>query len=215
MAVRTGAFRRAIGLFVPPRSELRRGSDRLEVAVRWVLLLAGLLLLPVALAAGGEVTARLGAQAAVEQGERRPVVAEVLPAGSPGAPVGGDVTSAPLLGGADPASDVVRAPVRWIAADGLPRTGLARVPDTTRPGDTRVLWVDAADRPTPPPMPPTAPGAHGAMVTAFLLVIDLTASLVLLAGLRHVLDRSRLRSWERAWRRFSDPEPEPEPDRQH
>lgn len=66
-------------------------------------------------------------------------------------------------------------------------------------------------------MPSTAPGAHGALVTVSLLLIDLTVSLVLLAGLRHVLDRARLRSWDRARRRFADPEPEsdrePDPDR--
>ncbi|MDD7939451.1 hypothetical protein PHK61_13580 [Actinomycetospora lutea] len=220
MGARTGAARRAVGLFVPPRSTLRRGSDRLEVAARWVLLLAGLLLLPAALAAGGEVTARLAATAAIEQDERHAVIAEVLPRPTRHPPAGGDVASRPVGDGAsDPSSDVVRAPVRWLGADGFPRTGLARVPEGTAPGERRVLWVDAADRPTPPPMPSTAPGAHGALVTAFLLITDLTLSLVLLAGLRHVLDRARLRSWDRAWRRFADPEPEPDlepdPDRRH
>ncbi|MEJ2864705.1 Rv1733c family protein [Actinomycetospora flava] len=212
MGARTGAVRRAVGVLVPPRSALRRPSDRLEVTARWVLLLTGLLLLPLALAAGGEVTARLGAQAAIEHGERHPVTAVVLPTPTQGTPAGGDVASAPADGWTDRSTDIVRTPVRWTGADGTPRTGLARVPDTTVPGETRVLWVDAADRPTPPPMPPTAPGAHGALVTGFLLLIHLTVSLVLLAGLRHVLDRARLRSWDRAWRRFTDPEPDPEPD---
>jgi hypothetical protein len=213
MGARTGPARRAIGLFVPPRSALRRGSDRLEVAARWVLLTVGLVLLPLALAAGGEVTARLAATAAVEQEERHPVLAVVQPSASRNLPPGGDVASRPAYDGSDPSSDVVRAPVRWLGADGLPRTGLARVPEGTAPGETRVMWVDAADRPRPPPMPPTAPGAHGAMVTVFLLLIDLTVSLLLLAGLRQVLDRARFRAWDRAWRRFADPEPEP--DRRH
>ena len=105
MSARTGVARRAVGLFVPPRSTLRRGSDRLEVAARWVLLIAGLLLLPVALAAGAEVTARLAVTAANEQEERHPVIAEVLPAASRDLPAGGDVSSRPLHDGADPATD--------------------------------------------------------------------------------------------------------------
>lgn len=202
---RAGAVRRAAGLFVPPRSALRRGSDRLEVAARWLVLVAGLLLTPVALAAGGEVTARLAAEAAIEQEQRRPVVAEVRPAGD--AAAGADVASTPGPEAlSDPATDVVRAPVRWTAADGSLRTALARVPETARPGEQRVIWVDAADRPAPPPMPSTAPRAHGAMVTVFLLLVHLVVSLVLLAGLRHLLDRARLWSWDRAWRRFTDPE---------
>ncbi|MFC5139986.1 hypothetical protein ACFPK1_17230 [Actinomycetospora rhizophila] len=217
MGARTGPARGAIALFVPPRSALRRGSDRLEVAARWVLLIAGLVLLPVALSVGGEVTARLTVTAAIEQGERHPVLAVVQPSASRDLPPGADVASRPAHDGSDPSTDVVRVPVRWLGADGLPRTGLARVPEGTAPGETRVLWVDAADRPTPPPMPATAPGAHGAMVTVFLLLIGLTVSLLLLAGLRHVLDRARLRAWDRAWRRFTDPEPDPdpEPDRRH
>lgn len=53
----SGAGGWAVGLFVPKPSALRRLSDRVEVAARWVLLLVGLLFIPVALTVGSAVTA--------------------------------------------------------------------------------------------------------------------------------------------------------------
>src|SRR4051812_13454334 len=98
-----GAVRRWIRLFVPPRSALRRGSDRVEAAARWVLLLVGLLLLPVALTAGGGAATHAAAAGA----ERHAVTGQVLAAP--------DTTSAARP---DVAPAGLRAPVGWIAADG-------------------------------------------------------------------------------------------------
>ena len=56
----TGAVSRAIRLFLPKRSSLRRRSDGIELTARWVLLLVGLVVVPVALTIGSEVTAASG-----------------------------------------------------------------------------------------------------------------------------------------------------------
>lgn len=193
----TEATRRWIGAFVPRRSELRRRSDRIEVGARWVLLLLGLLFLPVALAVGSETTARLEPQVAVQQAERHQVTATV--------------TAEPerLADGQDDAVTAVwRAPVRWIAADGTERVARADVPSGARPGDVAVLWVDGRDRPTPPPMRADQPAAQGVFVTVCLVLAELVVSLLLLAALRWVLDRARLRAWDDAWRRFAGPDKE-------
>ncbi|PVZ06289.1 Rv1733c family protein [Actinomycetospora cinnamomea] len=193
----TGAVQRAFRLLVPKRSELRRRSDRIEVAARWVLLLLGLFLVPVALAVGSQVTANLGPQVAEQRAERHQVTGVVLAEPGPAAAYGTEV-----------ASTEVRAPVRWIAADGTPRVALVRVPDTAEAGDPRTLWVDAADRPTIAPMTPGYPETQGFLTTLVILLGDLLVSLFLLAGLRWVLDRIRLREWEAAWRRFTGPDHE-------
>ncbi len=193
----TGAVQRAIGLFVPKRSDLRRRSDKAEVTARWVLLLVGLLLVPVALAIGSQVTADLAPQAAAQRAERHQVSAELL-------------ADPDQLGSlrTDVAADEARAPVRWIAGDGTPRVVQVRVPATARTGDTRVLWVDAHDRPTIAPVSPNYPEAQGFLTTAVILLGDLVVSLGLLAGLRWLLDRARLRAWDAAWRRFTGPDHE-------
>jgi hypothetical protein len=190
----TEAVRRAIGAFVPRRSELRRRSDRIEVGARWALLLLGLLLVPVALSIGSEVTARLEPQVAAQQADRRTVRAEVLDAPTDEAP--------------ESAAGSWRAPAAWIAADGTRRVAPIRVPAEVRTGDVRTIWVDTQDRLTAAPMPPGHPAGQGFLTTMTILLGDLVLSLVLLAGLRWVLDRARLREWEAAWRRFTGPDHE-------
>jgi hypothetical protein len=193
----SGAVERAIGLFVPKRSELRRSSDRIEVVARWAVLLVGLLFLPAALTVGSELAASQQVTAAAQRAERHPVTAEVLAEPDSAAVARPDITP-----------DGLRAPVRWIAADGTTRVALVRVPSTARPGDSRVLWVDRDDRPTAAPPSPGDPAEQG-FLTAMLLVIgDLLVSLFLLAALRWVLDRARLRAWDAAWRRFTGPDQE-------
>jgi hypothetical protein len=192
----TGAVQRAIGLFVPKRSDLRRRSDKAEVAARWVLLLVGLLVVPVALAIGSQVSADLVPQVAMQRAERHEVSAEVV--------------ADPARPGSSPTDvwDEARAPVRWIAADGTPRVALVRVPATARTGDTRVLWVDAHDRPTIAPVAPNYAQAQGFLTTAVIVLGDLLVSLALLAGLRWLLDRARSRAWDAAWRRSTGPDHE-------
>ncbi len=157
----------------------------------------GLLLVPVALAIGSQVTADLVPQVAAQRDERHEVSAEVL--------ADPDRLSSSRT---DVVSDEARAPVRWIAGDGTPRVALVRVPDTARPGDTRVLRVDGHDRPTTPPMTANYPQVQGFLTTAVILLGDLLVSLALLAGLRWLLDRARLRAWDAAWRRFTGPDHE-------
>jgi hypothetical protein len=193
----TGAAQRVIRSLVPKRSALRRRSDRLEVAARWVLLLVGLLVVPVALAVGSQVTADLTPQVAAQRADRHEVVGVVL------APPQRTDSSAPDVVAGD-----WRAPVRWTATDGTPRVALLRVPATTRVGDPRALWVDAGDRPTNAPLHADYPGAQGFLTALVILLGDLLLSLALLAGLRWVLDRARLRAWDEAWRRYAGPDHE-------
>jgi hypothetical protein len=193
----TAALQRAIGLFVPRRSALRRRSDRIELAVRWVLLIVGLLLLPIALTAGSEASASTAALAEAQRAQLHQVSAEVLAGPDTGSPVRPDATA----GGP-------QASVRWIAGDGTPRVALVRAPSSTRAGDARTIWVDRADRPAPAPLEPGDAATQGALTVMLVVLGDLVVSWLLLGALRVVLDRRRLREWDAAWRRFSGPDHE-------
>ncbi|GAA4731331.1 Rv1733c family protein [Actinomycetospora chibensis] len=193
----TGAVYRAIGLFLPKRSSLRRRSDGIELTARWVLLLVGLIIVPVALTIGSEVTAALAPQVEEQWAERHQVTATVLERPVNHNSARSDVTDQDR-----------RAAVGWRAADGTMREAEVHVGLSARPGDPRVLWVDRADRPTPPPITASYPAAQGLLVTIAILLGDLLISLALLIGLRWVLDRMRLRAWEAAWRRFTGPDTE-------
>ncbi|WP_433038271.1 Rv1733c family protein [Actinomycetospora sp. CA-053990] len=193
----TGAVSRAIGLFLPKRSSLRRRSDGIELTSRWVLLLVGLIIVPVALTIGSEVTAALAPQVEEQWAERHQVTATVVARPENHNSARSDVTA-----------DDLRAPVRWRAADGTMRVSEIRVGPTARPGDSRVLWVDREDRPTLAPITASYPVEQGLLTTVAILLGDLLISLSLLVGLRWVLDRMRLRAWEAAWRRFTGPDHE-------
>lgn len=192
-----GAVYRAIGLFLPRRSSLRRRSDGIELVARWVLLLVGLIVIPVALTIGSEVTAALAPQVEEQRAERHQVNATVLARSEDHNSARSDVTD-----------DDLRAPVRWTAADGTAREAEVRVGPTARPGDPRVLWVDREDRPVPAPLTASYPAAQGLLTTVAILLGDLLISLALLVGLRRFLDRIRLRAWDAAWRRFTGPDTE-------
>lgn len=193
----TGAAYRAIGLFLPKRSSLRRRSDGIELTARWVLLLVGLLVVPVALTIGSEVAAALAPQVEEQWAERHQVSATVVARPENHNSARSDVTD-----------DDLRAPVRWTAADGTTREAEVRVGPTARPGDSRVVWVDREDRPTLPPITASYPAAQGLLTAVAIVLGDLVISLALLVGLRRVLDRFRLRAWEAAWRRFTGPDSE-------
>ena len=88
---------------------------------------------------------------------------------------------------------------------GAERVYRVPVPASARPGDVRVLWVDGEDRPTRAPMPESYAAGQGILATLLVLLGGLLVSLALLAGLRWYLDRLRLRAWDEAWRRFTEP----------
>jgi hypothetical protein len=162
-----------------------------------VLLLVGLLLVPVALAVGSDVTARLAPQVAVQQADRHQITGEVL-----AAPGDADGTRT------ETADHQWRAPVRWVGVDGTVRVSDVRVPSHIRPGDARMLWVDREDRLVAAPMTPDRPAAQGFLTAVLILVGDLVGSWLLLVALRWVLDRARFRAWDAAWRRFTGPDTE-------
>ena len=193
----TGAVSRAIGLFLPKRSSLRRRSDGIELTARWVLLLVGLVVVPVALTIGSEVTAAFGPRVEEQWAERHQVTATVLARPEDHNAARSDVID-----------DDRRAPVRWTAADGTPRVAEIRVGPTTRSGEPRVLWVDREDRPTHAPLTASYAVGRGFLVTMTILLGDLLISLALFTGLRRLLDRIRLRAWDTAWRRFTGPDHE-------
>jgi hypothetical protein len=188
-------LRRALGLLVPPRSALRRRSDRIEVAARWVALVLTLLVGPVALWSGGEVTARSTPQVSVEHAERHQVSAEVLRAPAKGSVSARDVGT------------LHRGParVRWVAADGTERVAAVHLAGGAEVGDHAPVWVDRADRPVPAPLDPTEPAVRGVYAALLLLAGDVLLALGAMAVVRRALDRGRLRAWELAWRRLSTP----------
>ncbi|MCF6525357.1 hypothetical protein [Streptomyces sp. JJ36] len=171
---------------------LRRRSDVVEA---WVLL-AALLLAGVGAVCAGVLAGKAVQSAAETQREQRQRVRAVVPEGSlpePGNPAREERRRA---SGGD---DTLPATLRWTAPDGTTQQGTVRVPADVAAGDTVPLWVDEEGRRTAAPPGPALTAFH-AVLAGLLAAGGLTAVVLgLQRAARGVLDRHRLRQWERAW----------------
>lgn len=185
-----GRCRRAVRRLLVGAGPLKRGTDRVEMASRLVVLLILLATAPVALAAGNATQHRLAAVAAQQAAERHAVRAEIIrtrpiQAGSGEPDFSGPVTA-----------DAV---VRWPTPTGGTRTATQVVPVYLGVGDTVTVWLTRDGERTTEPLDPAAVQGEG-------LGIGLTVALVLPVTawalhelLRWLLDRRRMRQWATGW----------------
>jgi hypothetical protein len=168
------------------REPLYRRCDVAHVRSTLVLTILTLLLVPLAILAAVDARATSGEATRNRQLAREHRVSAVLTTKPPQA--------------ARPGAETVAASVRWIAADGVARTGTAQVPPGGSAGDTTHIWLDAAGRPATPPL------AHSAIVadevTAGMMAF--AGSVMLMAGAygleEWLVSRRRTLAWERDWR---------------
>ncbi|MGK3938299.1 hypothetical protein RKD19_001045 [Streptomyces canus] len=96
-------------------------------------------------------------------------------------------------------ADRAWAHVRWTAADGTPRTGVARVDSTSRAGSTTRVWLDAEGRLVPEPATAGEAEFQGAVLGA-AAAVGTGAAVLLLGGLACArLDRRRQDQWDTEW----------------
>lgn len=166
------------------RNSLSRRSDRVEawaVLVTWVfVLLAGVF---AGQAAAGAVRDGLAARR-VQTSPVRAVLAE-------------DAAKRPQ---ATPYTDgAVWAKVRWTAADGSTRTGLATVGAGSRAGSATIVWTDRTGELVPKPATAAEARLQASLVGT---LAGLGAAGGVLAGgwlVRGRLERQRMQAWDREW----------------
>ena len=172
------------------RNPLRRGTDRVEAALRLVVILLAVVAVPAAAVAVGrwadhDARHRAQAQMAVDH-----QVTAVL------------LRDAPAIGTPDPYTSVQTAwvPARWQPPGQSPRTGEVLALVGARKGSTVRTWIDPSGAITDPPL------GHRVVVGDVWLAVMATCLLswllLLAAGVlaRRGLDRRRLRAWEAEWR---------------
>ncbi|WP_350275792.1 hypothetical protein [Kribbella sp. HUAS MG21] len=168
------------------RNPLRRPSDRLEAALLWCALVAGLLMIPVGAAIGTGVGNSLEASAA----EHRAVLHEVRAR---------TTTSTERRYPSAPGDVVSQARVSYVDPQGVEREAIASVPLGT-PADAEVtIWLDRSGDIVTAPRTRSASAAIGALA-GFLAVPG--AWLLLWGAFRLArlpLDRRRARDWDTQW----------------
>jgi hypothetical protein len=172
------------------RNPLRRGTDRVEGALRLVMIIVVVAVVPATAVAAGRWTYHYVVhQAQAQQAVEHQVTAVLL-------------VDAPATGPPDPYTSVQTAwvPARWKPPGQPPRTGEVLAVAGARKGSTVRTWIDASGAVTDPPLDHRViRGDVWLAVTATLLVLGLL--LLGAAGLaRRMLDRRRLRAWEAEWR---------------
>ena len=172
------------------RNPLRRGTDRVEGALRLVMIIVVVAVVPAtAVAAGRWADHYFLYQAQARQAADHQVTAVLL-------------RDAPATGTPDPYTSVQTAwvPARWQPPGQPYRTGEVLAVAGARKGSTVRTWIDPSGAVTDPPLDHRViVGDVWMVVTATLLVWGLL--LLGAAGLaRRMLDRRRLRGWEAEWR---------------
>jgi hypothetical protein len=185
-----GAVRRTLRRFTLGSGPLKRGSDRLQVAARLVVLLSLLLAPPLAVATAGAVTAHLEAVAHAEAGERSRVPAVLLQdAAEPTR--GPDYT--------DVSTRTVPVRAEWPLPGGGAREGLVPAEPGSPVGSTVRVWLDREGSLAAPPLDPAGIPSSALAVGALPLIgLPVTAGL-LYALFCFVLNGFRERRWGRDW----------------
>jgi hypothetical protein len=175
------------------RNPLRRGSDRLEVAVLWIGLVVSLMLMPVSAAIGTSIAERDARMSAATRSAGAQVIATTLDA-VPITPASSVAVTMPVL-------------AVWSDATGQQRTGVVQAPQGSRAGTPIRVWVDGSGQPVEAPTSPGVSAFVGTMtgITAFVGGLASIWFLVWLA--RYLLDRWRYHQWQTEWRGLSTHSP--------
>jgi hypothetical protein len=172
------------------RNPLRRGTDRVEAALRLVMILLAVVAVPAGAVAAGRWADHYALHRAQLQRAVNHQVTAVL------------LEDAPATGIPNPYTNVQTSwvPARWQPPGQPTRTGEVLALAGERKGGTVRTWVDPSGAVTDPPLD------HRFVVGDVWLAVMATClvswMLLLAAGVlvRRALDRRRLRAWEAEWR---------------
>jgi hypothetical protein len=183
------ALSRSLRWFTLGSGPLKRGSDRLQVAGRLVVVLALLAAPPLAVAATTVTTAQLEARAEAEAAERSRVNAVLLE----------DAPEAAGSGYGDREPVEVPARAVWPVPGGAERQGVVLVRPDTAAGTAVPVWVNRAGNVTSAPLDRSRTDSSAMMIGAVVLLGVPLATWVLYAFLRAALDAHRGRRWAQGW----------------
>ena len=172
------------------RNPLRRGTDRVEAALRLVLILLAVVAVPVAAVAAGRWADHYALHRAQAQQAVNHQVTAVL------------LEDAPATGVPDPYTSVQTTwvPARWQPPGQPPRTGQVLALIGARKGSTVQTWVDPSGTVTDPPLERRVIVGDVWLAVMATCLMSLLALLVASVLVRRGLDRRRLRAWEAEWR---------------
>lgn len=174
------------------RNPLARIPDRIEAVILVGGVVAALLGVPLAAAAGSEAYATMMERSALETASRHSTTAFLLE-DAPPARIGVDGM---------PSAETASVAARWALPDGGFQEALVSADLGASAGDAVTVWLDESGAVVEPPvMPMDATSAGiGVGVGVWLAAVALLAAGYLVA--RQLLNRARRAAWDREWERF-------------
>src|SRR5271169_302089 len=190
-----GRLARLAGWLGFDRNPLRRGTDRLEAALRLVMMIMLVTAVPAAAVFAGQQADHVALNRAHAQQAADHLVSAVL------------LEQAPATGTPDPYTSVQTTWVlaRWQPPGLPPRTGEVLAPVGAPKGSTVRTWINPSGAVTDPPL--NHRDIAGDVCIA-VVATCLVSWLVLLASgalARRMLDRRRLNAWDAEWRGSGPP----------
>jgi hypothetical protein len=166
---------------------LRRGMDRAEDALAWLLITVGLLALLAAVLVGMSVYSQGSERVRSEQNERVRATAVLL----------ADARDLPVEHGSS--ISFVQAPARWADVDGAQHEGDVIVRAGTVAGTEVPIWIDRRGEQAVAPANGVSAVLDGAAVG--VAVLGLCGSVIAGAwtGVRRMIFAHNARAWEREW----------------
>lgn len=181
--------RRGIRWVLLGKGPLKRGSDRIEMLSRLLLLAALLAAVPAAFLISGQVHRHLEGVAAAQAAQRHATPAVLVR----------DAGSAADRSSTDTAIPLVSTPVRWTTPQGAARTAEVPVPVTARAGSTVRIWLRTDGSLVGAPLDQNTISSDVACAG----ILSAAGIPVLAWGLhgtvRAVLGRRRSRQWAEEW----------------
>jgi hypothetical protein len=172
------------------RNPLRRGTDRVEGALRLVMIIMVVAVVPaMAVAAGRWTYHYVVHEAQAQQAVDHQVTAVLL-------------HDAPAIGVPDPYTSLQTAwvPARWQPPGQLPRTGEVLAVAGARKGSMVRTWIGPSGAVTDPPLDHRVIRGNVLMAVMATLLVSSVLLLAAASLARRMLDRRRLRAWEAEWR---------------
>ncbi|MGH3188460.1 MAG: Rv1733c family protein [Streptosporangiaceae bacterium] len=182
-----GSCARRLGI---DRNPLRRGTDRVEAAIRLVIIALLVIAVPVvAVVAGRQADHQAVRQAQAQRAADHLVTAVLL-------------ERAQATGVPDPYTNVQMTYVlaRWQPPGRLARTGDVLATAGALKGSTAQIWINASGALTAPPPDQRTIAGDVCMAVIVTCLTSVAVLLVLGALTRFALDRRRMRGWEAEWR---------------
>jgi hypothetical protein len=181
----SGTARRLFRRFVLGSGPLKRGTDRLQLAARILLVVTMITAIPIALAVVTASYSQGKAVAATQAAERHRVTATLLA----DAAASRDATN----------PEAATATVTWTLPSGAAQEDVLNVPRGAKVGSTVHIWIDGAGDVTRRPATSADAAAQAFGLGLLTLIALWLAETTTFLLVRKLQDRARLRRWAADW----------------